>query len=311
MIFTYFNLLYFLIKLSSSQTSFNIFKNKEEAFKKKKKKRLRIISPNIVKHQIAQNLRNLASNYLQLSQTKNKKKTNEISISLHSHSTLIQYFHNIATKHSTMDYLKLLPTTIPWRRTRHEHNTPCQRWKGHPVDDTGQVYILAWKCPRVSVAARVPVYRARGYKACHVPAGVLPPGVRSSGPNQPASPNQLQRAASPTTIEITLSLAASLPRDSRFSFSLKCHALEMGPLDCRPLDLLILPDHRTIRETGRFDDYADCSWWWSIFYSLSYFLSFLLSLSLPLSSFFLPFSAERIDCWPRSRLIGLDAKDRG
>lgn len=184
-----------------------------------------------------------------------------------------------------MDYLKLLPTTIPWRRTRHEHNTPCQRWKGHPVDDTGQVYILAWKCPRVSVAARVPVYRARGYKACHVPAGVLPPGVRSSGPNQPASPNQLQRAASPTTIEITLSLAASLPRDSRFSFSLKCHALEMGPLDCRPLDLLILPDHRTIRETGRFDDYADCSWWWSIFYSLSYFLSFLLSLSLSLFFF--------------------------
>lgn len=109
------------------------------------------------------------------------------------------------------------------------------------------------------MAARVPVYRARGYKACHVPAGVLPPGVRSSGPNQPASPNQLQRAASPTTIEITLSLAASLPRDSRFSFSLKCHALEMGPLDCRPLDLLILPDHRTIRETGRFDDYSDCS----------------------------------------------------
>lgn len=39
MIFTYFNLLYFLIKLSSSQTSFNIFKNKEEAFKKKKKKK--------------------------------------------------------------------------------------------------------------------------------------------------------------------------------------------------------------------------------------------------------------------------------
>lgn len=135
------------------------------------------------------------------------------------------------------------------------------------------------------MAARVPVYRARGYKACHVPAGVLPPGVRSSGPNQPASPNQLQRAAGPTTIEITLSLAASLPRDSRFSFSLKCHALEMGPLDCRPLDLLILPDHRTIRETGRFDDYADCSWWWSIFYSLSYFLSFLLSLSLSLFFF--------------------------
>lgn len=94
------------------------------------------------------------------------------------------------------------------------------------------------------MAARVPVYRARGYKACHVPAGVLPPGVRSSGPNQPASPNQLQRAAGPTTIEITLSLAASLLRDSRFSFSLKCHALEMGPLDCRPLDLLILPDHQ-------------------------------------------------------------------
>lgn len=181
--------------------------------------------------------------------------------------------------------------------------------KGPPCRWYGQVYILAWKCPRVSVAARVPVYHARGYKACHVPAGVLPPGVRSSGPNQPASPNQLQRAAGPTTIEITLSLAASLPRDSRFSFFLKCHALEMGPLDCRPLDLLILPDQRTIRETGRFDDYADCSWWWSIFYFLSYFLSFFLSLSC--SSFFFLFSAERIDCWLRSRLIGLDAKDRG
>lgn len=52
--------------------------------------------------------------------------------------------------------------------------------------------------------ARVPVC-TRGYKACHVPAGVLPPGVRSSGPNQPANPNQLQPAG-PTTIEIALSL---------------------------------------------------------------------------------------------------------
>lgn len=51
---------------------------------------------------------NFASNYSQLS-----PKKNEISISLHSHSTLIQYFHNIATKHSTMDYLKPPPTTIP------------------------------------------------------------------------------------------------------------------------------------------------------------------------------------------------------
>lgn len=98
---------------------------------------------------------------------------------------------------------------------------------------------------RMEVSANIrgctcaPVY-TRGYKACHVPAGVLPPGVRSSGPNQPASPNQLQRAAGPTTIEITLSRrAGSLLRDSRFSFSLKCHALEMGPFDCRPLDRFI------------------------------------------------------------------------
>lgn len=37
------------------------------------------------------------------------------------------------------------------------------------------------------------VYRCMyqpNYKACHVPAGVLPPGVRSSGPNEPANPNQ-------------------------------------------------------------------------------------------------------------------------
>lgn len=77
------------------------------------------------------------------------------------------------------------------------------------------------------MAARVTVY-TRGYKACHVPAGVLPPGVRSSGPNQPASPNQLQPAG-PTTIEITLSRRLGLGSfNTRFSFSLKCHAVEMG-----------------------------------------------------------------------------------
>jgi len=65
------------------------------------------------------------------------------------------------------------------------------------------------KSGRVYVAcARVPVC-TRGYKACHVPAGVLPPGVRSSGPNQPASPNQLQPAG-PTTIEITRALSRFL-----------------------------------------------------------------------------------------------------
>lgn len=110
----------------------------------------------------------------------------------------------------------------------------------------------------------------RGYKACHVPAGVLPPGVRSSGPNQPASPNpQPARASSSDEQPVrrplrsrSLTLSRRVLRDSRFSFSLKCHALEMGPLDCLapPTDLLILPDHRTIRaRPGRFDDYADCS----------------------------------------------------
>jgi len=65
--------------------------------------------------------------------------------------------------------------------------------------------------------ARVSV-RTRGYKACHVPAGVLPPGVRSSGPNQPANPNQLQPAG-PTTIEIALSLTETGLGSSTLAFS--------------------------------------------------------------------------------------------
>lgn len=90
----------------SHQTFFNIFKNKEKAFRKKKK---RLLSEY---YQITKNLRKKSHFKLSATFTKNKKKK-EISISLHSHSTLIQYFHNIATKHSTMDYLKPLPTTIP------------------------------------------------------------------------------------------------------------------------------------------------------------------------------------------------------
>lgn len=285
----------------SHQTFFNIFKNKEKAFRKKKK---RLLSEY---YQITKNLRKKSHFKLSATFTKNKKKKK-----YPSRSTLIRLWYNI----STISQLSIAQWTIsnlfqqqyPKKNATRTQYT-VSKMKGPPCRWYGQVYILAWKCPRVSVAARVPVYHARGYKACHVPAGVLPPGVRSSGPNQPASPNQLQRAAGPTTIEITLSLAASLPRDSRFSFSLKCHALEMGPLDCRPLDLLILPDHRTIRD-------RPIRWlrWLLVmmihfFFLLSYFLFFFLSLSLSLL-FFL-FSAERIDCWLRSRLIGLDAKDRG
>lgn len=40
----------------------------------------------------------------------------------------------------------------------------------------------------------------------------------------------------------------------------------------------------------------------------TFFPFFCLSLAF---LFFFLFSAERIDCWLRSRLIGLDAKDRG
>lgn len=264
----------------SHQTFFNIFKNKEKAFRKKKKD----FSLNIIRSQKISG-RNLTSNCLQLSQKTKKKKKYP------SRSTLIRLWYNI----STISQLSIAQWTIsnlfqqqyPKKNATRTQYT-VSKMKGPPCRWYGQVYILAWKCPRVSVAARVPVYHARGYKACHVPAGVLPPGVRSSGPNQPASPNQLQRAAGPTTIEITLSLAASLPRDSRFSFSLKCHALEMGPLDCRPLDLLILPDHRTIRD-------RPIRWlrWLLVmmihfFFSFRTFFSFFcLSLSLFFFFFFL------------------------
>lgn len=76
-----------------------------------------------------------------------------------------------------------------------------------------------------AIRSRVPVC-TRGYKACHVPAGVLPPGVRSSGPNQPANPNQLQPAG-PTTIEITFSLFLSPSLQNRPRFS----RLSLFPFD--------------------------------------------------------------------------------
>lgn len=70
---------------------------------------------------------------------------------------------------------------------------------------------LLGRARRTSARARVRSEYPRhsmvtGHKACHVPAGVLPPGVRSSGPNQPASPETISngdralssRAAVPT-----------------------------------------------------------------------------------------------------------------
>lgn len=94
MIFTYFNLLYFLIKLSSSQTSFNIFKNKEEAFKKKKKKKTKnnlseyYQTSDCTKSQERISLQTIY-NFLK---QKEKKQTK-----YPSRSTLIRLWYNIST----------------------------------------------------------------------------------------------------------------------------------------------------------------------------------------------------------------------
>lgn len=189
-------------------------------------------------------------------------------------------------------------TRTPWTEWQ-EHDTPCQRWKGHPVDDT-IAYIHRHGSVRESIRGlHVCRYtERRGYKACHVPAGVLPPGVRSSGPNQPASPNP-QPLRRPLRLRSLSSRPRTRPRprlrDSRFSFSLKCHAPEMGPLDCRPppTHLLILPDHRTIRAgpdlvvrwlrwllVTMIPCFSFSSSFFVFFLLLSFFLSFLFNVPL-------------------------------